>query len=223
VALTQGGASFPTTMTTDGHYVGFVGSLSPGAASNLFMWDSQISARVYTNTNNAVLALALSSDGQTLFLGTATGLYAIDRIANTSTLLATNPLASRFGLHLSANGRFLAYAAASGTNNQIYAYDFQIGTNLLVSKNFGSGTNGFGNSDTPDISADGRYIAYRSFAEDIVPGDTNRLTDLFLYDQQTGASSSVNVGTLGAADHQSRSPLFSSDGQFLILRALLRT
>jgi len=95
----------------------------------------------------------------------------------------------------------------------------QIGTNMLVSRNFGSGGNGFGNSDSPDISADGRYVAYRSFAEDIVPGDTNRLADVFLYDQQAGANGFLTVGVLGPADIQSRSPIFSSDGQILIFES----
>jgi hypothetical protein len=205
-------------MTTDGHYVAFVGAV-PGTASNLYMWDTQMSAIIYTNTSKGVLAVALSPDGQKIFFGATNGLYQIDRIGNTSTLLATNLVAARPGLHLSADGRFLAYAAISGTSNQIYAYDFQIGTNILVSRHFASGTNAFGNSDSPDISADGRYIAYRSFAEDIVTGDTNHLTDVFLYDQQTGLNTFVNVGVFGPADNQSRSPLFSSDGQILIFES----
>ena len=39
----------------------------------------------------------------------------------------------------------------------------------------------------PSISADGRYIAFYSLASDLVPGDTNATSDVFVKDMQTGA------------------------------------
>ena len=36
----------------------------------------------------------------------------------------------------------------------------------------------------PSISADGRFVTYQSFASTLVPGDTNDVSDIFLFDRQ---------------------------------------
>ena len=41
-------------------------------------------------------------------------------------------------------------------------------------------------SDMPGISGDGRYVAYRSYATDIVPGDPNPAPKLYLFDRLSG-------------------------------------
>ena len=74
------------------------------------------------------------------------------------------------GLRFSADGRFLAYAAAGAvwvtdTNHasDIYPNHFQPRTNLLVSKSFVSGFAANGASDSPDITSDGSRIAIEAF------------------------------------------------------------
>jgi hypothetical protein len=52
-------------------------------------------------------------------------------------------------------------------------YDFETGTNFLISRSSTSGSPGNGNSDGPEIRINGRYVAYRSEANDLVPGDDN--------------------------------------------------
>jgi hypothetical protein len=42
------------------------------------------------------------------------------------------------------------------------------------------GTEGNSYSQWPNISADGRYVAFFSFASNLVPGDTNGWTDVFV-------------------------------------------
>jgi hypothetical protein len=49
-----------------------------------------------------------------------------------------------------------------------------------------TGTQGNGNSDQPSISADGRLVAFRSFATNLVPGDTNGFADVFVTDWWPG-------------------------------------
>jgi len=76
----------------------------------------------------------------------------------------------------------------------------------------------------PSISADGRFIAFASAASDLVPGDTNGATDVFVYDTCIGAPSGctpstvrVSVawdGTQGNAD--STKPVISADGRFVV-------
>ena len=89
-------------------------------------------------------------------------------------------------------------------------------TNALISRSFATGLAPNGNSDLPDISADGRYITYQSYAPDIVPSDNNnRLKNVFVYDRQSGETVLLSASVYGAGrgDYVSQSPAFTGDGQ----------
>src|SRR6187549_712816 len=47
------------------------------------------------------------------------------------------------------------------------------------------------------VSSDGRFALFYSAANNLVPGDTNGLADLFLHDAVTGTRERINVGTGG--------------------------
>jgi hypothetical protein len=128
---------------------------------------------------------------------------------------------SRLSLRFSADNRFLAYSASPSSLSQIYLYDFLAKTNLLVSHCYYSTAAGNDSSDSPDISADGRFIAYRSAATNIVPGDVNGVSDIFLFDRQSGATTLLSVSRFGnrAANNRSRNPSFSADGQTLVFQS----
>jgi hypothetical protein len=68
-----------------------------------------------------------------------------------------------------------------------------------------------------DLSADGRFIAYRSAATNLVAGDYNDAPDIFVYDTQTGVNSLLSVSRYGAfsGDNRSLIPVFSGDGRTL--------
>ena len=53
-------------------------------------------------------------------------------------------------------------------------------------------------SGTPAISADGRFVAFYSEATNLVPGDTNGASDVFVRDRQTGTTRRVSVSSGGA-------------------------
>lgn len=61
----------------------------------------------------------------------------------------------------------------------------------------GSGDEGDGASLAPALSADGRYVAFWSFASNLVPGDTNGVADVFVRDRRTGATSRASVNSRG--------------------------
>jgi Tol biopolymer transport system component len=220
-ALTTNGVLPAASMTPDGRYVAFVSLLVyPG----LYIWDARTATRIYANTTISSTPISLSPDARRLFYTTPTGLYVADRVANTNGQITANHLAGRPGMRFSADGRFLAYAAYAGyanTSNQVYLFDFQTGTNLLVSRSYNSTGGANGNSDSPDISADGRFVAYRSDATDIAPGDTNGLPNIFLYDQQTGVTTLLSASRFGnrGADNRSRAPVFSANGQTLVFES----
>jgi Tol biopolymer transport system component len=69
----------------------------------------------------------------------------------------------------------------------------------------------------PAMSADGRFVAFSSSAADLVAGDSNRASDIFVHDRQTRATTRISVGPQGAeADGPSLSfPFLSGDGRFV--------
>jgi hypothetical protein len=46
----------------------------------------------------------------------------------------------------------------------------------------------------PSVSADGRYVAFQSDATNVVTGDTNGATEVFVYDRQAGTTTRACVG-----------------------------
>ena len=75
-----------------------------------------------------------------------------------------------------------------------------------------------GSSSTgPAISADGRYVAFDSDASNLVPGDTNRVSDVFVRDLRSGTIQRVSVATDGTqANNSSVAPAISADGRYVV-------
>lgn len=69
----------------------------------------------------------------------------------------------------------------------------------LVSVNLGASSGGNGDSLSPSVSSDGSRIAFSSTASDLVPGDTNNASDIFVRDLNTGLTILVSGGLNGAA------------------------
>lgn len=78
------------------------------------------------------------------------------------------------------------------------------------------GGEALGNSDAPSLSADGRFVAFASDAADLVPGDTNDDTDVFVRDRQTGVVERVSLAWNGnEARDDSDCPAVSDDGRWV--------
>ena len=71
----------------------------------------------------------------------------------------------------------------------------------------------------PVISADGRYVAFASDATCLVPGDTNSVRDVFVYDLRTGALVRASVDSSGVegngASAEDAPPSISADGRYV--------
>jgi len=131
--------------------------------------------------------------------------------------------AASYNSALSADGRYLAFestatnlvAAAANTQRDIFVRDRVTGVTELASR-ASNGSEGNGASDSAALSGDGRYIAFSSYASNLVAGDTNGRKDIFLLDRQTGAMrivSRVPGGALGNGN--SSTPVVSADGWFV--------
>ncbi len=125
---------------------------------------------------------------------------------------------------VSGDGRFVAFESgapdlvAGDTNGvtDVFLRDRSVGTVEVVSVTSAeaAGTNG---SYSPRVSPDARYVVFTSDASNLVAGDTNGASDIFLRDRQAGTTTRVNLGAGGAqaADGYSEFPALSSDGRFI--------
>ncbi|HUE85965.1 MAG TPA: hypothetical protein VMO26_07780 [Vicinamibacterales bacterium] len=83
------------------------------------------------------------------------------------------------------------------------------------------GSQGNGASESPVISADGRWIAFASAASNLVPDDTNGRRDVFVHDRQTGTTTRVSLASGGVqANHDSSEPAVSADGRWVAFFSL---
>ncbi len=141
------------------------------------------------------------------------------RVSATTRLSLTNgnrqANADSYAPAISTDSRYIAFASdatnlvSGDTNNatDIFLRDRVAQTVKLVTKS------GNGDSLRPAISANGRYIAYESYATNLVAGDTNNASDIFRYDRTTGTTTRVSVASGGAqGDSDSISPAISDDG-----------
>jgi len=75
-------------------------------------------------------------------------------------------------------------------------------------------------SERPSISFDGRYIAFRSGATNLVPNDTNGTIDIFVHDRQAGETNRVSVTSDGfQGNSTSSAPDISSNGQYVVFES----
>ena len=73
-----------------------------------------------------------------------------------------------------------------------------------------------GASTAPSISYDGRFVAFQSLADNLVPGDDNAALDVFVRDRITGVVSLVSIGLQGGVgDGRSYMPVISPDGEYV--------
>lgn len=80
-----------------------------------------------------------------------------------------------------------------------------------------SGAQASQGSDFSRISANGQFVVFRSIAPDLVPGDTNKVMDIFVHDRATGITERVSVDSSGAeANGTSDLPQISEDGQTVV-------
>ena len=85
------------------------------------------------------------------------------------------------------------------------------------------GTEGNNDSLLPSISADGRFIAFRSHATNLVSDDTNNYLDIFVRDGITQQTTRVSIASDGTqSDDFSSYPSISSDGRFVVFESRAR-
>ena len=131
-------------------------------------------------------------------------------------------------LSVSAEGSFVAFVSEADnlapidTNGyrDVFVRDRLGDATLLVSADMSGTASGNGMSTDPAISADGRYVAFTSTATNLVAGDTNGASDVFVRDLLEGTTQLVSVNTNGFSGHgASYSPMISPDGRAVLFHS----
>lgn len=128
------------------------------------------------------------------------------------------------GSAISADGRFVAFSSdatnlVTGDTNSftdIFLRDLQLGTTIRISvSSSAEQANNFSDSELA-ISSNGRFVAFRSNATNLVSDDGNGFADIFVRDTQTGTTELISRTSDGAvANGTSFSPAISADGNIV--------
>jgi Tol biopolymer transport system component len=130
-------------------------------------------------------------------------------------------------LNLSQNGRVAIFSTAASTlvrgdtNGRMDVFARNLTTNRttrLSISNFNRQPSNDSQSST--VSADGRYVGFRSLAGNLVSGDTNRIEDVFVFDRRRNRTTRVNVTSSGEqVFNRSFRPTLTAGGRFVVFRS----
>lgn len=194
---TQGNnASYDVVMTPDARYVAFVSD-----ATNLVPGDTNGKPDVFVrdNTTGSIERVNLASDG-------------------------TQANGTSYDVAISADARYVvfdSYATNLVAGEQHYYSDVYLHDRLthtterLSVASDGTPANSY--SYSPVVSDDGRYVAFESYASNLVPGDTNVQVDVFVRDRATGSTARVSVAADGSQGNgRSAQARISADGRYVV-------
>lgn len=189
------GASYSPSLSGDGRYVTFHSS-----ATNLVPGDTNGATDVFVHDISSGVTHRVSVD--------SSGVQA-DKSSDSP--------------HISADGRFITFKSDADNLDSgpyswvdgIFLHDRQTGSTTRVSID-SSGYQANGESYSPKISLDGRFIVFSSDATNLIPNDTNNSRDVFLHDLQTQQTTRVSLGPGGVqSDMDSVYPVVNADGRFV--------
>lgn len=169
--------SYGASISADGRYVAF-----DSYASNLVAGEQTYYSQVYVHdrTNSITERISLAIDGS---------------LANQAV----------YGSAMSPDGRYVVFSSyatnlVSGDTNgyeDVFVRDRLNGTTERVSV-ASDGSQGNRRSSGESISADGQILTFISDATNLVAGDTNNATDVFVHNRASGTTERVSVASNGA-------------------------
>ncbi len=241
-------------ISADGRYVAFSSGATDLVAGDtngdqdIFLWERATATTVRisiasdgTEADGPSSRPAISNDGRyvayesgatNLVAGDTNGqddIFLWDRATSSTTRVSVGVGGVQAGgrsrsATISGDGRLIAYRSdaanlvpidANFRTNDIFLLDRAAGTTSLLSL-APDGSAADAASDSPDLSADGRYVAYRSDASNLVPGDSNGTYDVFVADLEAGTTKRESVASDGTqGNDRSFWPHLSADGSYL--------
>jgi Tol biopolymer transport system component len=189
VALTTNGlATNSISMSADGRFVAWF-----SGPTTVTVRDMQAATNIYTTPGGAGSA-ALSPAGDLLAWQGAGALHIDDVVGKSNRFSFGSGTRIRSGAQWSGDGRFFAFVTATNllpadTNgtNDVYLCDTRTGAISLLSLNFSGTASATGPSDWPVVNGDGSFVAFRSFASNVVPAATSA-PSLYVFSRYTGTN-----------------------------------
>jgi Tol biopolymer transport system component len=207
----------------------FVRDRLTGAVERVNVTSSGAQAPPPANNNTSdVFAVAISADGRYVAFSSNHALapgavelqwteYLHDRQTGSTEVVSIAPdgsiIPSVFSVpaSISDDGRYVAFESGQ----DVYVRDRVAGTTAMIA------TDQFTGGSWPQLSGNGRYVAFISASPNLVPGDTNDDTDVFVYDLVAHTIERVSVTMNGAeaeslgVDNWSLPPSISDDGRYV--------
>jgi Tol biopolymer transport system component len=190
------GESFGPSISPDGRYVAFYSD-----ASNLVAGDTNNADDVFVHDNQT---------------GTTTRVSSSDN--------GDQADGGSYSPSISGDGRYVAFLSdatnlVTGDTNRlrdVFVHDAVTGATTRVDVSTNGDQALGGPSASPAISADGRFVAFSTFAYSLIMADTNFESDIYVHDLQTGTTTRVSVDITGfEVDGNSFDPSISADGRLI--------
>ncbi|TSD87590.1 hypothetical protein FFK22_016520 [Mycobacterium sp. KBS0706] len=195
------GASQNVDVTGNGAFIGF-----QSTATNLVGADSNGFSDVFVKnlSTGAVTRVSVADDESQ-----ANGNSLVARLSDDGNRVSFVSTAS----NLTAND-------SNGAVTDIFVRDIAAGTTVLASVAIGGGSGDAGSSGA-SISGNGRYVVFQSDATNLVAGDSNGATDIFVRDLQTNTTTRVSTATDGSQSNDlSGQAVISADGRYVVFFSL---
>ncbi|HEY9172923.1 MAG TPA: hypothetical protein VI136_11610, partial [Verrucomicrobiae bacterium] len=194
------GDSVLTALSADGRYAGFeslASDLVPGDlndSGDAFLWDRVTGMTVLLSANATRTGSANAASGAPL-------------LSPDGRLAVFTSLASDLTSLADTNGA-----------QDVFLRELAHGTNDLISVNASGTRSGNRSSGSPSFTPDGRYVTFASDASDLVAGDANGVTDIFLRDRVTRRTLCVSTNRTGGGSGNGASsrPLVSANGRYVV-------
>lgn len=219
------GVGLPTTISADGRYVCFFSEaqdLVPDDTNGQNRENRGWDVFVRDRQENSTVRVSVADDG--------------------SEIPASGPILGALYSSISADGRFVAFISESwdlvpedsNGDYDVFVHDRDTDENGIFDESGGISTTRAnvsssgeqanehdklvifkrGLSNVPSISGDGRFVAFESWATNLVSDDGNGQLDAFLHDRFTGVTDRISVSTIGAETGEGTFfPTLSSGGR----------
>jgi hypothetical protein len=200
-------ASYAPIMSADGRWVVFISEASnlvPNTPSgaNLYFRDNLNSVTVrapFGSTGGTISDLSMTPDGHFVLFSWRQTLQLWN--TQSSTLQQVGAQGNSEAASMSDDGSKIAFLSVLGSSEpvvltqffQLWLRDRTAGTLTLLSQNFSKTGPGSNDCRLPIISAGGRFVGFDTPDSNLVPGDTNRASDVFLAETETRTITSLSL------------------------------
>ncbi len=218
VSINSNSNSSDPLISGDGRFIAF-------RSGYIYLYDS------YTGDTDIVTfsqSFSMSNNGRYIAFESNNNVYVYDTQTNQSKRVSVTSdgfavQGRSYSPSISGDGRYVAFSSTSDNlvlddengYADVFMRDTETGQTTLISVD-SDGMQANEDSLQKSISADGRFVVFNSAADNLVLGDLNEVSDIFLHNTQTGETSRISISENGQESNgESSSPSISNDGRYV--------